>query len=42
MKERPRVIYPFKSLDAIEKNEEDQEKFYNLIEVDGIILEKKG
>jgi hypothetical protein len=42
MKERPRVIYPFKSLDAIEKNEEDQEKSYNLIEVDGVILEKKG
>ena len=42
MKERPRVIYPFKSLDAIEKNEEDQEKSYNLIEVDGVILEKQG
>ncbi len=42
LKERPRVIYPFKSLDAIEKNEEDQEKSYNLIEVDGVILEKKG
>ena len=42
MKERPRVFYPFKSLEAIKRNEEEEEKSNNLIEVDGVILEKKG
>ena len=44
MKEWPRVIYPFKSLEAFTEKEEEKEKekSNNLIEVNGVILEKKG
>ena len=38
MKERPRAIYPFKSLEEILEN---KEKASNLVEVDGVILEQK-
>ena len=38
MKERSRVIYPFKSIEEITANEE---KCSNLVEVDGVILEQK-
>ena len=41
MKERPRVIYPFKSLEAIKNKEDDNDNSINLIEVDGVILEQK-
>ena len=42
IKERPRVLYPFKSLEAIKNNEDENDNSYNLIEVDGVILEQKG
>jgi len=38
MKERSRVIYPFKSVEEILEN---KERGSNLVEVDGVILEKK-
>ena len=42
MKERPRVFYPFKSLNAILENKEKTDEKCNLVEVGGVILEKKG
>ena len=41
MIERPRVFYPFKSLEAIQNGLEDYNMAFNLVEVDGVILEKK-
>ena len=41
MKERPRVFYPFKSLETIQNSSEDSSTSINLVEVDGVILEKK-
>ena len=41
MKERPRVFYPFKSLETIQNSSEDSSISINLVEVDGVILEKK-
>ena len=41
MKERPRVFYPFKSLDAIKNGSEENYISNNLVEVDGVILETK-
>ena len=42
IKERPRVIYPFKSLNAILNKEIESDKYNNLVEIDGLILEKRG
>jgi hypothetical protein len=41
MKERPRVFYPFKSLETIQNSSEESSISINLVEVDGVILEKK-